>query len=309
MIILKNGATISDIVISTILGHSGDGMFPFILSPEYRKFVDDALETQSTIITKSATRYKRVGNYVPWKPWTRKYIQRVREGSKHGLLNAYGLTNEGVENCAKKIKKAAKKGFNVIPSFFPEFSKGEKIALKETREAVEIYGDTLGSSFSAMEYNGSCPNSGEDYNNYRQILHCTQMLVEAFPELEFLVKFSPIHDYHLVQEISMYDIIIHWANTFPAKFLYPHKQSPLHEVGGGGYSGPIIFSAAYEGAYNLSRKINNGSRVIFGGGVSSIHDAEKYFMLRECGKEMAVSICSVVKLDIKEARRIVVKYN
>lgn len=309
MITLRNGRKISNIVISTILGHSGSGMFPYILYPEYQELLEAIKENGTTVITKSATRYKRIGNYIAWKPQTWKYVQKIRDGSRIGLLNAYGLTNEGVEACAKKIKKATELGFNVIPSFFPEFSKGEEIALKETKEAVEIYGSTLGSSFSVMEYNGSCPNSGADYNNYRQILHCAQMLTETFPELEFIVKFSPIHDYHLVQEILMYGVIAHWGNTFPAKFLYPHQQSPLHKVGGGGYSGPIIFSAAWEGAYNLSRKINNNDRIIFGGGVSSTADAGKYFMLKNNKKNTSVSICSVVKLNTKEAKNIVMNHN
>lgn len=308
MLRLKNGR-ISTIVVSTILGHGGDGLGFYNLSPSYRSFVDCVLKTGTSVITKSATRFKRKGNYETWKPWTWKYVQRVREHAKTGILNAYGLTNDGVVECAKQIRKAINKGFVVIPSFFPEFLRGEECALEETREAVEIYGEILGSHFFAMEYNASCPNSGEDFQNHRQILTCTQMLVETLPkEVELLVKFSPIHSYDLVSEsLELYGVIAHWANTFPARSFYPHKQSPLHKVGGGGYSGPVIFNRAYEGAFELSRKING--RIIFGGGVSDSNDAQKYICLKRYRKDVSVSICSIGALNPKEAKNIVKNYN
>jgi dihydroorotate dehydrogenase len=305
MIKLGDGR-ISTIVVSTILGHGGDGLGMYNLLPQYRSFVNYVLETETTVIAKSATRHKRTGNYVDWKPWTWKYVKRVKGyNGKDGILNAYGLTNDGVRECAKKISKAIKKGFVVIPSFFPEFINGEKRALIETEEAIEIYGEELGSDFIGFEYNSSCPNSGEDFHNYRQILTCTQMIDETLPEdVARIVKFSPIHSHDLVIETQeLYGIIAHWANTFPAKNFYPHRQSPLHKVGGGGYSGPMIFSTAYEGAFGLSRKING--RIIFGGGVSNADDAQSYIRLMRNKRDVSVSICSIVALDPREAKNII----
>lgn len=310
MIITKNGFKISNIVVSTILGHGGDGLRLYNLMPQYRSFVNYVLETGTTVIAKSATRYKRIGNYIDRKPWTWGCVKRVKDqNGKQGILNAYGLTNDGVKECAKKIREAIKKGFVVIPSFFPEFINGEKRALKETREAIEIYGETLGSDFFAFEYNGSCPNSGEDFRNHKQILTCTQMIDETLPrDVDFIVKFSPIHSHHLVIEAQeLYGIIVHWANTFPAKNFYPHQQSPLQKYGGGGYSGPMIFSAAYEGALELCRKIKE--RIILGGGISNADDVYSYMRLMKNKRDVSVSICSIGALDPKEAKDIIKRHN
>ncbi len=152
------GFTISNVGISTAFGHSGGGMFPYTLRPAYRMLMHIARKTKTSIIAKSATRFSRQGNFnlYDWRTW--KYVQRI-SGTQTGMLNAYGLTNDGVEIEASRILKAWKKGLFVIPNFFPEFAKGEDAAIRETLEAIEIYRRILGYWFWIMEINYSCPNS------------------------------------------------------------------------------------------------------------------------------------------------------
>ena len=75
------------------------------------------------------------------------------------MLNAYGLTNHGVEVCAKEIKQSCSSGLRVIPNYYPEFAKGTEMAIRETLESIKIYQDILGPEFWALKLNFSCPNA------------------------------------------------------------------------------------------------------------------------------------------------------
>src|SRR3974377_154713 len=124
---------ISTVVLSTALGPGGLGIFPYTLWPGYRLLLRVVRENAITVITKSATRFPRRGNFVAANPFTWKYIQRLPRG---GMLNAYGLTNDGVAAVAPGIGAACQEGFQVIPNFWPEFTKGSEQAIQETQEAV-----------------------------------------------------------------------------------------------------------------------------------------------------------------------------
>ncbi len=126
---------LSPVVISTALGLGGQGIFPYTLWPAYLRLIKAVRETGAAVLTKSATRHPRQGNFIPANPLTWKYIQRL---PGCGMLNAYGLTNKGVEAAAPRIKKACEAGLNVIPNLYPEFAKGTETAVRETLEAAGI---------------------------------------------------------------------------------------------------------------------------------------------------------------------------
>ncbi len=56
---------ISPVVISTALGQAGRGIFPYTLLPGYRRLLRVVRETGATVLTKSATRFPRRGNFIP----------------------------------------------------------------------------------------------------------------------------------------------------------------------------------------------------------------------------------------------------
>ncbi len=72
---------ISPVVISTALGHDGRGIFPYTLLSAYRRLLAAVQDTGTTVFTKSATRFKRRGNFIPANPLTWKYI---RQAPGHG---------------------------------------------------------------------------------------------------------------------------------------------------------------------------------------------------------------------------------
>ena len=296
---------ITPVVISTALGHDGRGIFPYTLWPAYRRLLKAVRATGTVVFTKSATRRPRRGNFVPTNPLTWKYLRRLPD---QGMLNAYGLTNEGVAACAPHIRAAAVKGSNIIPNFYPEFIKGTDIAIGETLEAAAIYQQVLGPRFWALELNFSCPNAAEEIReNTAQGLRCVQEVKAAFPGLFLVAKISICHPYEFAQELERAGVnAIHAINTIPYGLIFPPERyppSPLAAVGGGGVSGGPALAAALEYNRNLRQKV--GLFLIMGCGVRNRDDVQRYFDL---GAD-AVSFCTLALRDPEEAAQIVLNLN
>lgn len=321
MSITIKGHTISSIVTSTIMGHSGDGMFPLTLIPRYRRLRQIAKQRGVTNITKSSTLRRHIGNFRLFYPWTWKYIQVIRG---NGLLNAYGLTGPGVEVNAPKIASACQRGFKVIPNFYPQFAHGQAKAIEETLHAIEIYSHFMGSFFWVLELNFSCPNDKvKIQENMGDAVACVKAVRQAHPKLCLIGKISIVHPHEFAQWLINAGVnIIHAINTIPYDLVYPNNrvrainttlpcdlaypnsQSPLAAVGGGGVSGGPAFPQAFEYNKALRQQIPN-TPIIMGCGVMSLDDAEKYFGIGA----NAVSICTVLRLDPGEAVKIITKIN
>jgi len=293
---------ISPVVISTALGHDGRGIFPYTLLPGYRRLLAAVTDTGTTVFTKSATRFKRRGNFIPANPFTWKYIRRLPD---MGMLNAYGLTNDGVEVCAPDIRRACDLGLKVIPNLYPEFIKGTDPAIRETLEAVAIYHQHLGPHFRALELNYSCPNSEEAIaHNVAQGLRCTREVRQRYPDLFLITKLSICHPYEFAQELEQVGAnALHAVNTIPFNLVFPLARSPLDEVGGGGVSGGPTFPLALRYNQELRKKV--GLFLIMGCGVTCRDDVQRCFDL---GAD-AVSLCTLALRKPQEAARIMVRYN
>jgi len=296
---------ISPVVISTALGQAGRGIFPYTLLPGYRRLLRAVQATGTTVFTKSATRFTRKGNFIPTNPLTWRYIRRLPD---LGMLNAYGLTNHGAAVCAPAIRRSCAAGLHVIPNLYPEFIKGTETALRETLEALEIYRQSLGPHFWALELNYSCPNSAEEIaQNVAQGLRCSQAVRRQYPELFLVAKISFCHPYEFAQELENLGVnALHAINTIPYSLIFPperYPRSPLWQVGGGGVSGGPAWAAASD--YNRGLRQKVGLFLIMGCGVSSGEDVKRYFDL---GAD-AVSICTLALRDWRQAEEIIRNYN
>jgi len=295
---------ISPVVISTALGQAGRGIFPYTLLPGYRRLLQVVRETGATVFTKSATRFPRRGNFVPANPLTWKYLRRLPE---MGMLNAYGLTNGGVAACSRDIRRSSEAGIHAVPNLYPEFIKGTETAIRETLEALEIYRESLGPHFWALELNFSCPNSQEEIaQNLKQGLNCCQQVKARYPDLFLIAKISICHPYEFSQELEKIGVAaIHAINTIPYEIIFPpgrYPPSPLVDVGGGGVSGGPAWAAAYE--YNRGLRPKVGCFLIMGCGVRRGQDVQRYF---EIGAD-AVSLCTLALRDWREAADIIRSY-
>ena len=297
---------ISRIVISSIMGHSGGGMFPLTMFPAYRRLMRVILDTGTTNFAKSSTYKKHKGNFFLYKPWTWKYIQRFWS---NGLLNAYGLTNPGVAANARAIALAREAGYSVIPNFYPQFAKGRDLAIKETVLAVAKYKSCLVGKFyqgfSVLELNLSCPNAKEKIQeNMEDALACVKAIRAACPDLRLIGKISIMHPHEFAQELINAGVdIIHSINSIPYVLVCPQgPPSPLQAVGGGGVSGGPAYRLAFKYNKRLRQRIK--APIIMGCGVMYPENAEGYF---DIGAD-AVSLCSVCRLDPKEAIKIIKLY-
>jgi dihydroorotate dehydrogenase len=293
---------ISPVVISTALGPDGGGIWPYRLLPGYRRLQGAVRDSGTTVLTKSATRFNRRGNFIPGNPLTWKYIRRL---GNTGMLNAYGLTNDGVEACAPAIKTACEGGLKVVPNLYPEFIKGTSAAIKETLEAVAIYQQHLGPHFWALELNYSCPNSEEAIaKNVVQALQCTRKVRSLYPQLYLIAKLSICHPYEFAMELERIGVnALHAVNTIAYNIVFPLQRSPLEAVNGGGVSGGPAFPLALRYNQELRQKV--GLFLIMGCGVSSRDDVKRYF---DIGAD-AVSLCTLALRKPGKAAAIVADYN
>lgn len=293
---------ISRVLISTALGPGGGGIFPYTLVPAYRGLLRTVKETGTTVMAKSATRRQRRGNFIPANPLTWRYIRRL---PGCGMLNAYGLTNQGVELCAQEIRESLESGLQVIPNFYPEFAIGTERAVQETLESLGIYRGILGEGFWALELNFSCPNAREAISeNVEQGIACVQRVRKDYPELFLIAKLSVVHPYEFAQELESLGVqAIHGVNTIPFDLVFPHRVSPLAEVGGGGVSGGPAWPAARQYNAGLRKKVN--LFLIMGCGVVSGDEVQRYFDL---GAD-AVSLCTLALRNPKEAAKMVRERN
>jgi len=309
---------ISKVVTSSIMGHSGGGMFPLTLFPSYQRLMRIIKEAETYNLTKSSTAEKNIGNFVLANPFTWNCIQRI---GKNGLLNAYGLTNCGVRKNSEEIAFACSYGFKVIPSFYPQFIKGREIAakqkkppeagleitIKETIKAIRRYSRVMEHYFWAVEINYSCHNSKDKIQeNISDAMACTKAVRKAFPNLIIITKISYVHPIEFAQELVKVGVnVIHAINTIPYDMVFKNgRPSPLANVGGGGVSGRPISYMAFKYNRLLRKKID--TNIIMGGGITSLDEARKYF---EDAGANTIRICTLARLNPKEAEKIIEFYS
>ncbi|NTW22106.1 hypothetical protein HGA34_01015 [Candidatus Falkowbacteria bacterium] len=293
MIRFPNGKILPSVVLSTIGGHYGSGMFPYIFDAGYNHLMSSLPETRTAILTKSATYNKRVGNVVMHKPWTAyQYIRRIKD---RGMVNAYGLTNPGINECVEGIGKAIARGYNAIPNFYPEFVKNGvdrlEEAIRETIVAIRCFKYNLGEAFWAVELNFSCPNSEEEIaKNMQQVLQCLAKVREELPFVIIIAKVSWMHPIEFFEEIATKKLAdaLHCFNTIPYELVFgAGTRSPLKN-GLGGVSGGPIRELCFTKNQEVAKRVN--LPIIMGGGVpvEPFDAAKPYF---DIGAS-AISVCT-----------------
>lgn len=293
---------ISSVTTSSVMGHFGNGMFPLTLLPAYRRFCRATKQYGVTNFPKSSTADERIGNFILKKPWTWKFVRKIGDG---GILNSYGLTNDGVPANAPRIDRAICQGYKVIPNIYPQFAKGRDVAIDEVRWAIHTLRLELQSNYWALELNYSCANSKEAINkNMADANACTEAVHEYDPNLILIVKISYVHPYEFAQEqIKLGASVIHAVNAVHHDIVYPGQTSPLRQVGGGAVSGKPIFP--YSHKYNKGLRKQIKAPIIMAGGISCLNDAQKFF---DIGAD-AISFCSLVRLNPREAEKIIIKFS
>jgi dihydroorotate dehydrogenase (NAD+) catalytic subunit len=191
---------------------------------------------------------------------------------EHGILNAIGLPNPGIDNFKDEIQKLKKSNIPVIGSIFGSNYKEFIILAKK----MQSYG------VDALELNMSCPHAkgygleiGSDPDLVKKITINTKKSVN----IPIFVKISPnlanIIEIAKSAEEGNADAIVA-INTVKAMKIDLELQMPVLSNKIGGYSGNAIKPIGIRCVYEISKNID--IPVIGVGGISTGEDVIEYFM-------------------------------
>jgi len=191
---------------------------------------------------------------------------------EHGILNAIGLSNPGIENFENEIADLKKSNIPVIGSIFG--SDNEEFVILSKK--MQNYG------VDALELNMSCPHA----KGYGLEIGCDPDLVKDITsevkkstKIPIFVKISPnlsnIIEIAKSAEEGNADGIVA-INTVKAMKIDLELQMPVLSNKIGGYSGNAIKPIGVRCVYEISKNID--IPLIGVGGISSGEDAIEYLM-------------------------------
>lgn len=191
---------------------------------------------------------------------------------EHGILNAMGLPNPGIDEFGEEINKLKKSNIPVIGSIFGSDVK-EFVLLAEK---MQEYGT------DAIELNMSCPHAkgyGLEIGADPKMLNEITSKVKATVEIPVFVKISSnvsdILEIAQAAEDGNADGIVA-INSVKAIKIDIEAQMPILANKKGGYSGKAIKPIGIRSVYDIASKIN--IPIIGSGGVTTGEDAIEYFM-------------------------------
>ncbi len=194
---------------------------------------------------------------------------------EHGVINAVGLSNPGVEHELVELKKAvAKSKAPVIASIFAD--KAEKFGplaqmVSEAKPAM-------------IEINASCPNVEAEFGK-PFAAECTSAelvtrIVKENTKIPVIVKLSPnvpsIKAIALAVESAGADAINAINTIGPGMIIDIESGKPVLANKVGGVSGPAIRPVAVKCVYDICSAVK--IPVIGTGGISNGHDAVEMIM-------------------------------
>ncbi|MEW6069858.1 MAG: dihydroorotate dehydrogenase [Candidatus Thermoplasmatota archaeon] len=190
---------------------------------------------------------------------------------EHGLLNAIGLANPGIEEYSKELKVALKGNVPVIGS----------IAGKSTKEFNQLATKMEEFGAHAIELNLSCPHA-KGYG--MEICEDLELVVKIIRNVKSSVKipvFAKIPAYANLQKVGKVienagaDAIVA-INSVKAMKIDLDTRMPILSNKVGGYSGKVIKPIGVRCVYELASTIN--IPVIGCGGILSGEDVIEYLM-------------------------------
>ncbi len=190
----------------------------------------------------------------------------------HGLLNAMGLPNPGIESYGEELQKLQRSPVPIIGSIFG----GNAKEFCFLAEKMEHYGT------DALELNVSCPHA----KHYGQDVGCDPTLVrkivtsvKAQVEIPVFVKISPnvtnIIDIAVAIEQGGADAIVA-INTVKAMKIDLETARPILANKTGGYSGAAIKPIGIRCVYDITEHVK--IPIIGVGGITTGEDVIEYMM-------------------------------
>ena len=191
---------------------------------------------------------------------------------EHGILNAMGLPNPGIEEFKEEIKIFKKSNIPIIGSIFGSNSK----EFIELAKKMEYYG------VDALELNMSCPHAkgyGLEIGSDEKLVKEITSKVKEVTKIPVFVKVSPnlmnIVDIAKAAEKGNADGIVA-INTVKAMKIDLELKMPVLANKIGGYSGKAIKPIGVRCVYEISQCVD--IPVVGVGGITTGEDALEYIM-------------------------------
>ena len=191
---------------------------------------------------------------------------------KHGILNAMGLPNPGIENYREEITQLTNQKTPIISSIYAKNTKEFKILAKKMQDY----------NVDAIELNLSCPHAkhygleiGSEPKNVKKITN----EVKQITKIPIFVKLSPnvtniIKLAQSAQEGGADAIVA--INTVKAMKINLTLKMPILSNQIGGYSGEAIKPIGIRCVYEIAK--NTEIPIIGVGGITTGEDAIEYLM-------------------------------
>jgi len=223
---------------------------------------------------------ERIFNYGAGAIVTKSIGLKPREGYpnptvielEHGILNAMGLPNPGIDEFGEEIKKLKRSNVPIIGSIFGSNS-NEFVKLAEK---MQSYGA------DALELNMSCPHAkgyGLEIGSDPKLVKDITSKVKESTKIPVFVKVSPnlmnIVDIAKSAEMGKADGIVA-INTVKAMKIDLELKMPVLANKVGGYSGKAIKPIGIRCVYEISKNVD--IPVIGVGGITTGEDALEYIM-------------------------------
>jgi dihydroorotate dehydrogenase (NAD+) catalytic subunit len=237
------------ILASGILGETGESLLSV------------AMEGCGALVTKSIGVEPREGHSNP------TFFE-----TEHGILNAMGLPNPGIEEYAEELKKSKEADVPVIASIYG----------KDAEEFQYLAGKMAQFGADALELNLSCPHAKgfgvELGHDPKKIIWITRA-VKSTVDIPVFVKLSPnvsrISDLALAAEKAEADGIVA-INTLSAMAINADFAQPVLSNTTGGLSGPAIKPVGLRCVYEIYSATD--LPIIGVGGIVSGIDCVEYIM-------------------------------
>ncbi|MCK4996388.1 MAG: dihydroorotate dehydrogenase, partial [Thermoplasmatales archaeon] len=191
---------------------------------------------------------------------------------EHGILNAMGLPNPGIEEFGEEIKKLKKSKIPIIGSVFGS----------DLNEFVELGKKMQSYGANALELNMSCPHAkgyGLEIGSDPELVRKITLKVKEATEIPVFVKISPnlmnIADIAKSAEKGNADGIVA-INTVKAMKIDLDLKMPVLANKVGGYSGKAIKPIGVRCVYDIYKNVS--TPIIGVGGITTGEDALEYIM-------------------------------
>ena len=245
MIKLSNGHCLEYVAAAGVLGFDGRG-YPWEYPLRWFKLLDTSL---LTVITKTLFLEKHKGNFRWYAPFDvvkfitadgetiNPFLALIYPRCVDGILNAVDLTGPGFETWLKEHYLVIQHSNNKVIVSITGEEKDCLMMVKRLQGLKNIVG---------IEYDSSCPSNIE---NPEKIIRVCSVIREN-SELPLLLKLGYSQPYVAIAKELEGKVEAISLNSVPWQALFPDKESPLAEYGGGGFSGllaqPFIWKMMFE---------------------------------------------------------------